>query len=82
MPNLCLEKGYLQMNPFLDLEGNISTIILDVKQNLSPSGLYWHFHYLKRCKKIQDSQRKENGEIVNAEKSLIFMIDRINLKFF
>ena len=52
MPNLCLEKGYLQMNSFLDLEGNISTIILDVKQNLSPSGLYWHFHYLKRCKKI------------------------------
>ena len=52
MPNLCLEKGYLQMNPFLDLEGNISTIILDVKQNLSPSGLYWLFNYLKRCKKI------------------------------
>ena len=51
MPNLCLEKGYLQMNSFLDLEGNISTIILDVKQNLSPSGLYWLFNYLKRCKK-------------------------------
>ena len=51
MPNLCLEKGYLQMNPFLDLEGNISTIILDVKQNLSPSGLYWLFNYLKRWKK-------------------------------
>ena len=32
MPNLCLEKGYLQMNPFLDLDKNISTIILDVKQ--------------------------------------------------